>query len=165
MPDERRHQDHFWYEQWHRVASLERFVSRRIAIKLLSFNLDNPDVSNIFVCDNCQFPYAIAEDTSKWDGHKTTRWTTNLARLADLPAYLIRFEPADRSDSHSDLIRFKVNQTHPTVTTPIEQTPLEHALWLWNLSLEHAERCWHPRAIDYWNQALSSHLENHDGNH
>lgn len=119
------------YSRWHRYASIKRFVGIRVAAQLKVIDIDWCEA-----CNACDMPVALIETQCSESKPKPARITTNLARLAGVPAYSVSYT---RSDDGEDIELFQVQQIAPEIGDVLSMLPSVYAYWLWSLRDSH--RC------------------------
>lgn len=133
MPQDRIYQDvDLTYSHWHRARQIERYVAPHIAERLLMIDIDSVEA-----CDVCRAPLALIE-TAQDVGQtfKATTITRKLAKLADVPAYLVFYT----IDDDGDISRFRVKRLYPHHPLEYTATPDAYARWLVRLRERHP--CW-----------------------
>ena len=120
------------FNEWHRADSLKRFLPEAIALQVSCIDLDT--VQFVEYDNGSREPLAILE-TACDVGQQTkpATVTANLARRADLPAYVVLYAPADQPNPADprwpDIRSFRVKRLWPqpekgwrrattTITTP-----------------------------------------------
>lgn len=103
------------YGVWHRQRSLSRFLGRRKAQSLTMADLD----SVLFVeygCSN-KLPLALVEVAQDIGQEKPTGVIRELAKMADLPAFVALYTPAKQANPVSpawhDIDGFRVKRVWP----------------------------------------------------
>jgi len=104
------------YSSWHRTASLRRYLGEDLASTLSTVDLDNA----IWIehSDGAKEPLLLIETAldveQEW---KATSVIRQLARRANLPAYVVLYKPARHPNSgdarFNDIERFRVKRVWP----------------------------------------------------
>lgn len=118
-----------YLDDWHRAPSMRRFLGARHAAQLAMIDVDSCEY-----CYRCYRPLALIE-TERWTPKpKTTTVLAYLARLADVPAYRVSYEP---SSDGTDLAWFEVERLGSRPGRPRRLNPQEYADVLWSLREHH----------------------------
>ena len=138
MPEQRKnHNFDFTYHEWHRTASIKRYLPEKEAYDLAMF-----DVDAVEVCRSCGEPLAIFELT-RWLGSdaKATKYLRRVAKMANIPGVLVYYEasaePNPASPEWNDIARFFIKVVSPGFGDLVEQTPGEYANRLLRLRERH----------------------------
>lgn len=101
---ERRGDRDLTYSQWHRTASMRRFLPFRDAHALAYVDVDCCEY-----CARCRAPLALIE-TARDVGqdHKTATVLMRLAELAHIPGYVVLYRVVE-----TDIDQFRVRQVWP----------------------------------------------------
>lgn len=128
-PATRRFPPDIRYMEWHREASIARYLGIERAHLLTMIDLDA-----IEYCKRCAEPLVLIE-TAQDRGQvaKATRVTTTLAKRAALPAALVYWLP-----NGADMVAFRVRSIWPQGSEQA-MTPAEYAIYLWSFHERH--RC------------------------
>jgi hypothetical protein len=126
--DERSDERDLTYSRWHRPEAIRRFLPYEDAEALTCI-----DVDAVEACGDCSRPLALfelARDVGQaW---KATTIVAELARLANVPAYLVLYRVAG-----DDIARFRTRQVAPRRSRELELAPAEYAAWLQSLRERH----------------------------
>lgn len=120
------------YSNWHRVDSTKRFLDDFSAWRLGMVDIDD--------CEYCRFCYEplalieVAMDIGQY--YKPMMVTSNLARRADLPAYLVFYVK-----SEEDISQFRVTQLEPPGKPERILSPAEYARFLFAFHERHDRDC------------------------
>lgn len=116
------------YSQWHREASMSRFLAPSIAHELAMIDLDA-----IEYCRRCSKPLLLVELAKDvGQSFKATTVLRQLAALSGLRAVLVFWAP-----EASDVGHFRVKSVHPYVGEELLFTPTQYAAFLWSFRLTH----------------------------
>lgn len=103
------------YGVWHRVKSIARFLEPRQAASLTMADLDSVVFTEYNYPD--KVPLCLVEVALDIGQEKPTGVIQNLARLADLPAFVVLYTPASRPNpfnlNWSDIDSFRVRRVWP----------------------------------------------------
>ena|ERR1017187_2152003 len=112
------------YSAWHRSESIVRFLNDQATAKsLVMIDLDAVE------CDLHMNPVALIETTQQ-KSHKPVSMIRNLARMANLPAFLVHYETGKEknpvNDKRLDIVGFRVRRVYPEPEPePRPMTPKE----------------------------------------
>lgn len=116
------------YSDWHRAASIKRFLP-----VLQASVLNYIDIDACEYCHFCRETLALIETAIDiGQTNKATTVTRNLANKANVPAYLVYYTPIG-----GDVTRFRVKQVAPMFTDEKIMNPSEYAAFLWGLRIAH----------------------------
>jgi hypothetical protein len=133
------------YSNWHREASMARFLNGRA-----SWALGLIDIDGLEYCRSCETPLALIE-TTRYQGsyRKSDYLTLRLAVRADVPMFTVFYE-SERPQScphcgrygppWPDPSAFHVMGPRPARDVSV-MDPAEYALWLLDLRLTHRRTC------------------------
>lgn len=103
------------YGVWHRSNSIGRFLDRRAAESLTMADLDS--VLFVEYGHSGRLPLALVEVARDIGQEKPASVTRELARMANLPAFVALYTPADRPNPASpawhDIEQFRVRRLWP----------------------------------------------------
>jgi len=131
------HNFDFTYHEWHRTASIKRFLPEEGAYSLAMF-----DVDAVEVCRFCGVPLAIFELTRWLDvDDKATTYLRKIAKMANLPGVLVYYDVSDQPNPANpewrDISRFFIKVVSPAFGELTEVTPSEYATRLSRLRNRH----------------------------
>lgn len=117
------------YMEWHRKASMSRYVDEFSAHRAKQCDIDSVEVRD-------EQPVALVETTREPVESKTSTWTKRLADRADLPCYVVQYVLAEGFNPHTtafnvrDIAGFRVRSTRSGRV--VELTPGEYAEFVCN---------------------------------
>jgi hypothetical protein len=139
-------------DQWHRKDSVKRFIDPQRAEWLTMIDVDCCEYCFL---GGCLEPVALIETKLIWSREKSITVTTNLARRANIPAYLVEYQttmPTAQCEAceqpmavvDNDIEYFAI--TGPGAPEDVVKPP-DYAEWLWSLRLDHwLTECRNPAA-------------------
>src|SRR5690606_23866370 len=121
------------YSRWHRPKSIRRYLSVEQAAKLTVIDIDWCEA-----CWRCAAPLALIETQRSTKGPKNARIMTELAKLAQLPAFSVGYHVGEVG-GEEDCIAFYVTQLWPYADARrvVTMTAQQYAEWLWSLRSKH----------------------------
>lgn len=115
------------YSNWHRVESIQRFLTMDDAKRLTMIDLDGLEYCKR--CRECVGVIEAAQDVGQT--FKPSIVTRKLAIRLGVPGLLIFWRPTEaRNGDHPDIDRFRVQLIAPEFQPERELTPQQFALWL-----------------------------------
>lgn len=123
------------YSTWHRPKSIGRYLDKRKAARLKAIDIDFCEA-----CNECNLPLALIETQRSSSKPKPATITTELAKLACIPAYSVSYMTGIVG-GEEDILAFHVSPIWPTdnVRAVTTMTAQQYAEWLWSLRDNH--RC------------------------
>lgn len=119
------------YSEWHRPASIARFIPQLAAQRLSMLDLDVIEIDA-----DTNKPVAFIETTELAVAVKQARWTAAIAECAGIPGYVVQTILASHRNPHCkqvvlDIERFVVRRLRDGDTR--EMSVREYAEWLVDL--------------------------------
>ena len=118
------------YSNWHRYPNLDKSLSWI-------------DIDACEYCDNCKEPLALIElAVDIGQPHKTATVTRNLAKKANIPAYVALYKLGDNTVrngdlEHQEIVDFRMKRIAPDYTDWRKFSPAQYAGWLADLRERH----------------------------
>ena len=126
---ERTGQRDLLYNDWHRRDSFMRYMTQVEAHRCAAIDVDFCEW-----CTKCYQPLALVETQQSRSFDKPYTITRNLALAAQIDAFVVSYWP---TDDGLDIEGMKVQQVAPRLAAPVEMTPREWALKLYDLRTAH----------------------------
>lgn len=133
--DVRKFGDEKVFHEWHRPASLGRFLERSERFTMV-------DIDAVEYCPRCQKPLRIMETARDVGQAQKHAWiTARIARERNVPAAIVL---CTLDDAETDIVAFRVMQISPTRSAWIDRTPEEFALTTEQVYARHDLECPNP---------------------
>jgi len=120
------------YSAWHRTKSLSRFIDTETAMKTAMIDIDGVEYDPL-----TKKPVALIETAIYGKHHKAATVTRNLAIMAGIPAYVVRYVDADTPNPANvkwpDITEFHVRRIAPDYSETRIMTPTDFAEFLVSL--------------------------------
>lgn len=129
------------YSGWHRVKSLSRFTTKRVASEVAMIDIDACEY-----CRRCSQPLALIETAESRGEPKAARVTQALAALAGIEAYSVSYwsdgpdpdcERCSKPMSYADIVGFKVRRIQPYDPAVVVMSPVDYTNFLLDLRFGH----------------------------
>lgn len=147
MQEELTGQRDLTYSQWHRWTSIARYVGTPDAAKRLTLiDLD----ACVWIEADCdtKHPLALIETARDTGKFKPGTILCNLARLADIPAFVVLYRVSETARNpfaadYPDIVGFRIRRLYPTLEGAFrEYTCREYAVWLQQLRDVQSRKLW-----------------------